>query len=297
MTNPTFANNPPLPPLYLGLPQWQHPRWASSWFEQRVSGAQQLGQYAARLSSVEGNTTFYALPDAATCDRWHQAVPDTFRFCFKLHQETSHSPRLTADNPTLASQLVLMQRFGPQLGCLMLQLPAAFSVARLSELRAFLTAWPTQIPLAVEVRNPQFFAKQAAEQQLNRLLMEFSVSRVMLDSRALFASQTNDAAMLDAKGKKPRLPVNVIATNQQPVVRFIGADEDAINERCLLPWVHKCQQWREEGRSPYVFLHRADNQYAPWLGQLFVDLYNRHYPATPLPGLRLPAQPDQASLF
>ncbi|EAX2437617.1 DUF72 domain-containing protein, partial [Salmonella enterica subsp. enterica serovar Agona] len=43
--------------IYIGLPQWSHPKWARL-------GITSLEEYARHFNCVEGNTTLYALPKA-----------------------------------------------------------------------------------------------------------------------------------------------------------------------------------------------------------------------------------------
>ena len=50
----------------------------------RHPAGRELDAYARVVNAVEGNTTFYATPDAATIDRWRAATPPGFRFIFKL---------------------------------------------------------------------------------------------------------------------------------------------------------------------------------------------------------------------
>ncbi len=80
-----------------------------------------------------------------------------------------------------------------------------------------------------------------------------------MDTRALFtgsldAGGNNRRAMLEeVREKKPRVPVNVIATGHTPIVRFVGNDVDDDNHRCLLPWVKKVKIWQREGKDVYFF--------------------------------------------
>lgn len=297
MRNPHFPDHDLPAPLYLGLPIWQHPSWPALWLPQTQARNNALQAYAAHFSSVEGNSTFYALPDNATCQRWYESVPANFRFTFKIHQDVSHADNILINADTLGSQLSSLTDLKEKLGPLMLQLPARFSPARLDELAQFISKWPKAFCLAVEVRHPAFFEKGDAEKSLNKLLKDAGVNRVMMDTRALFSEQILSEAMLDAREKKPRLPLHVWASAGQPVVRFVGHDDDEINKQCLLPWVNKCHTWRMAGISPYVFLHRADNKDAPWLAHLFINLYNELYPEQALPEIGLSAQPDQQALF
>jgi hypothetical protein len=43
------------PMMYVGLPQWSHPKWVRL-------GITSLEEYARHFNCVEGNTTLYALP-------------------------------------------------------------------------------------------------------------------------------------------------------------------------------------------------------------------------------------------
>ena len=126
-----------------------------------------------------------------------------------------------------------------------------------------------QVPIAVEVRNRAFFAKGDEERLLNRLLQGREVERICLDPRALFSCTARDPGVLHAQSKKPRVPPRPTAFSQHPQVRFIGHPELEANEPYLLPWLDKVAAWIEEGRSPYVFLHTADNRLAAALAQRF----------------------------
>jgi uncharacterized protein YecE (DUF72 family) len=164
-----------------------------------------------------------------------------------------------------------------------LQLSKAFTPNRLAELAGFIDA--LQRPLAVEVRHDEFFAKGDAERRLNRLLLDRGVERICLDPRALFSCTSGDPAVLHAQSKKPRVPPRPAAFTQYPQVRFIGHPVLEANEPFLTPWVEKIAGWIEEGRTPYIFLHTADNLLAAKLALRF-----HHRLMQRLPGL--PALPE-----
>ncbi|NVK56401.1 MAG: DUF72 domain-containing protein [Alteromonadaceae bacterium] len=275
---------------------WQHNSWPKCWFGKQ--SALQLADYSTQLNSIEGNTTFYHLPSTESVERWHQATPDHFRFTFKFHADISHKQRLRHCNSLVSTQLQLMARLQDKLGQLMLQLPASFGPEDLPVLQRFLQQLPNDFSYAVEVRHPAFFAKGEAERALNRCLIQHQTNRIIMDTRSLFSGPADNDITAEVRTKKPRVPVNVIATANQPVVRFVGNNNPSDNERCLLPWVSKCHQWRQQNKTCYLFFHRPDNQHAPWLAQQFIDLYNQCYAATPLPSLHFaPPSAQQSSLF
>jgi uncharacterized protein YecE (DUF72 family) len=256
---------------------WQHSHWPSTWFANYPKSDNGLSLYAKECNTVEGNTTFYSLPHQDAVARWCNSVPSHFRFTFKFHQNITHVHQLQHCDEEVAQQLALLSPLKEKLGVMMLQLPASFGPEKLSILDTFLAALPQELNIAVEVRHLAFFAKGNEEKALNQLLIRHGANRI--------------------RQKKPRVPVNVIATGHTPIVRFVGNDVDDDNQRCLLPWVKKVKIWQSEGKDVYFFCHRPDNKDAPWLAQQFIDLYNNTTPSLALNNLSIKTQPEQNSLF
>ena len=48
---------------FLGLPAWAYPGWRDRYFPDEPD---RLANYAAVFNTVEGNTTFYGIPDEST---------------------------------------------------------------------------------------------------------------------------------------------------------------------------------------------------------------------------------------
>ncbi|WP_334049187.1 DUF72 domain-containing protein [Alteromonas gracilis] len=282
---------------------WQHSHWPSTWFANYPKSDNGLSLYAKECNTVEGNTTFYSLPHQDAVARWCDSTPDHFRFTFKFHQNITHVHQLQHCDEEVAQQLALLSPLKEKLGVMMLQLPASFGPEKLSILDTFLAALPQESNVAVEVRHLAFFAKGDEEKALNQLLIRHGVNRIIMDTRALFsgpldAGGADKRAMLEeVRQKKPRVPVNVIATGNTPIVRFVGNDVDEDNRRCLLPWVKKVCHWQEEGKDVYFFCHRPDNKDAPWLAQQLIDIYNDYSSHYKLNNLALRHQPAQIALF
>ena len=104
--------------------------------------------------------------------------------------------------------------------------------------------------------------------------------------------------MLHAQSKKPRVPPRPAAFTQFPQVRFIGHPELEADDPFLLPWVEKIAQWIEEGRTPYIFLHTADNLLAAKLAQRFHRRLMLRLPGLPaLPELYREPAAEQLGLL
>ncbi|BBP84985.1 MULTISPECIES: DUF72 domain-containing protein [unclassified Pseudomonas] len=255
-------------PYFLGCPSWNEPAWRGSFYPADVRPADTLEHYARVFNAVEGNTTFYARPSVATLQLWAERMPGHFRFCAKLPRDISHEGDLRDRIGATGEFLRLLEPLGTRVAPLWLQLPASFGPQRLGELADWLDTFSHRA-IAVEVRNAAFFARGEEEKALNRLLHARGVERICLDSRALFACESDDPAVLHAQSKKPRVPVRPTAFSASPQVRFIGGPDLDANQRYLDPWLDKVADWIGEGLVPHVFLHTPDNHLAAAQAQRF----------------------------
>lgn len=266
-------------PYFLGCPSWSENAWREYLYPQDARANQYLELYSQVFNAVEGNTTFYARPAPATVERWAQTMPEHFRFTAKFPGDISHGGDLREQLTAAQTFVQLLSPLGDRVAPYWLQLSKAFTPQRLAELAGFIDG--LQCPLAVEVRHRDFFAKGDAERMLNRLLRDRGVERICLDPRALFSCTSTEAAILHAQDKKPNVPTRPAAFTQFPQVRFIGHPELEANEPFLTPWVEKIALWIEEGRTPYVFLHTADNRLAAALAQRFHQRLMLRLPGLP----------------
>lgn len=270
--------------IYIGLPQWSHPKWVRL-------GITSLEEYARHFNCVEGNTTLYALPKPEVVLRWREQTTDDFRFCFKFPATISHQAALRHCDDLVTEFLTRMSPLAPRIGQYWLQLPATFGPRELPALWHFLDSLPGEFNYGVEVRHPQFFAKGEEEQTLNRGLHQRGVNRVILDSRPVHAARPHSEAIRDAQRKKPKVPVHAVLTATNPLIRFIGSDDMTQNRELFQVWLQKLAQWHQT-TTPYLFLHTPDIAQAPELVHtLWEDLRKT------LPEIgAVPAIPQQSSL-
>jgi uncharacterized protein YecE (DUF72 family) len=255
----------------LGCPMWSNKRWVGELFTADATPAVFLKQYAAVFNTVEGNTTFYALPKPSSVVKWREETPPQFRFCFKFPKRISHQLRLQNAKKETTRFLKLLAPLGKRLGPFFLQLPPSFDSSELPTLEKFLAALPAEFTYAVEARHPDFFNAMAAEEKFNDLLQILNAGRVIFDTRGLHAAEVpdDDFDTLDAKRRKPKVPVRFLATNQHPFVRFVGHPIIENNEFHLLQWAGAVMKWLGEGKTPYIFLHAPNDFYAPRLARYF----------------------------
>jgi uncharacterized protein YecE (DUF72 family) len=258
----------------------------------------QLAAYATWCTAVEGNTTFYALPNTATVASWVAQAPPGFRFVWKLPRRVTHDRRLRHAQAEVDEFFATVEPLGHVTGAVVAQLPPSFGPSDVDVLARFLGGLPSGWRYAVEVRHERFFDGGGEHRRLDSTLARLGVERVILDSRPLYSDPPSSDAEREIWGRKPRLPVCPDAITDSPIVRYIGRDDPARTEEMWSSWVDQCVTWIAEGRTPTVFVHTPDNVDALPLARRFHDAV-----AAAVPGLEPPPVPltgssgTQPSLF
>ena len=274
---------------------WTHAPWQGRYLPHPLSPRERLSAYATWCNAVEGNTTFYATPGRDTVKSWAEQTTPGFRFLLKLPRTVTHERRLANADEPLRAFLAAAEPLGPRAHALWIQLPPSFGPADLGALAGFLRRLPREHRYCVEVRHREFFEDPRAEQQLERALGYAHAEWATFDTTTLFGSPPTSAAEREAWTKKPRLPRRARALTTDPVVRYIGRDDNARTIAGWQPWLEDVAGWLREGRSPTVFIHTPDNVDALELARRFHDDVRARVPEIePLPE---PMPTGPATLF
>jgi uncharacterized protein YecE (DUF72 family) len=267
--------------FYIGCPLWSYKEWVGNFFPTHTPASEFLRLYSRKLNAVEGNTVFYALPSSETIARWCQETPPSFRICPKVSRNISHGGQLGNSRNETVLFVNRMRELGERLGPIFLQLPPSFGPSRLSELDAFLQFWQTDVQLAVEVRHPDFYTQPHAL-QLDTLLTEHKAAQVMMDTRPIRTGSTKEQQVLQARERKPNLPLQLAVTTDFTFLRYIGHPHMEVNEPFLATWAQQIGQWLKQGKVVYVFCHCPFQKYSP---EICASLYQRVSDLVPLPSL------------
>lgn len=287
-------------PYYLGCPVWTCPHWCGTVYGSNSKKPQWLREYTLTFNTVEGNSTFYALPKLDVARRWAEEAAEGFRFAFKFPQNISHVPRLQYDARDLAAFLQFLEVFAARgvLGDTFLQLPPHFSYRDFDALRRLLDGLPSQWNFAVESRHADWFDSASCENQFCELLREKGMSRVLFDSRPLYSRPASDDAERESQSRKPKSPYRDTVTNRRPMLRLVGRNRLEEVESYLDQWSETISNWLTSGLEPYIFTHTPDDRHAPEMAQ---RLHNKIRAKLPhLPTLSWPnqkPQPQQLDLF
>jgi len=194
--------------ILIGTSSWADPGFIADWYPQGMPARERLPWYAQRFAAVECNSSFYAVPERSTVQRWVEVTPDSFTFDVKLHRLLSrHSAGLDSLPPALRDEArtsprgrveltgelesaltrELLEAIEPleaagKLGSLLLQLTPAFSPSRneLSELEPLVAALAPR-RLAIELRNRRWVQDERVQETLG-WFSEREVSFVCVDA-------------------------------------------------------------------------------------------------------------------
>ncbi|MBW4540747.1 MAG: DUF72 domain-containing protein [Myxacorys chilensis ATA2-1-KO14] len=285
----------------IGCAIWAYKSWVGDLFPPKSRASDFLSLYSHRFTCVEGNTTFYSVPNAETVARWAAETPPGFKFCPKLPKKLTHNGLLEPSLTEALKFLELMQGLGDRLGPLMLQLPPSYSPARLNDLTIFLSRWSkTGVPLAVEVRHLEWF-REPHKSHSNAMLEDLAIGRVMLDTRPIYECE-NDP-QIDSERKKPNVPLQPVTTSNVALIRYISHPNLESNEQYLQEWAELVDRYLKQNVQVYFLVHCPVEARSPQTARHFQQLLEQHgVPIPPLPWNTIYSKateqaPSQLSLF
>jgi len=274
-------------PVYrLGLPAWAYPGWKDRYFPGHPSP---LAHYAKVFNSVEGNTTFYRVPDKKTVEAWLTAVRDRdFRFCFKLPRTITHERE-----PSWADLRQFLEVTAPlraYMGPLLIQFPARLGPDDLNTVQKLFGQLPKDLESVIEVRDPRFFSQP---ELLEPLLERHQCGRVIMDTRPIYLGDGQHPEVLAARHEKPDLPVLDLSYNDKVFLRLVLHPDPHCNRPYVEDWVERIAAHIQCGQQPWVMIHCPNNLRCPEFAKVFHQGLMAHPTIRrlePLPGWSVPVQ-------
>jgi uncharacterized protein YecE (DUF72 family) len=179
--------------IIIGTSSWADPGFVADWYPPDMAARDRLSWYAERFEAVEVNSTFYAVPQRTTVERWAEVTPPGFTFDVKLHRLLSrHAAPVDSLPPDLRDEVdvgprgrvklergielhladKIIEAIEPleqanKLGALLLQLSPAFAPGEhtLQELDPLLERLAPR-PVAIELRHKAWVAPERLEDTL-----------------------------------------------------------------------------------------------------------------------------------
>jgi uncharacterized protein YecE (DUF72 family) len=228
--------------LQVGTSGFSYKEWKGSFYPEDLPAKEMLSYYAARLSAVEINNTFYRVPQKAVLESWAAQVPENFRFTLKASQRITHFKRLNEVESETKYFLEIASALEERLGVVLFQLPPNMK-KDLERLAAFLEILPPGVRATFEFRHPSWLEDDVLE-------------------------------LLSSKN----LPLCISDTDEMPVTHidrtadwgYLRLRRVQYSRPVLNEWLKriKAQKWTET----YVFFKHEDEATGPKLAAEFLKL-------------------------
>lgn len=245
------------PRVYIGCPRWGVKEWVGKLFPKGTKDASFLEEYVKQFNCIELNATFYNLYSETAILKWEQKAGDhDFLFLPKIFQGISHEGTLQDKMAMTHAFEKSVATFGQHLGPAFLQLSDRFSPARKQELATYVKSFPSSLPLFVEVRHPDWFAKAETE-SLVQLLREAGKGLIITDTA----------------GRRDCCHMHL--AQPSVMVRFVGNNLHPTDYRRLGDWVDRITHWIGMGlQRLYFIIHMDQEKHSPELAGYLVDKLN-----------------------
>lgn len=233
----------------------------------------ELAYYATQFNSIELNATFYNSPSKQQVETWREKTPKEFKFFPKIPQSISHYSRLLNTDEKVKEFVDATVLFEDKFGMAFLQLIDNFKPKDFDRLEKFLRDFPKGYPLAVEVRNEEWFKPEVAE-KFYKVLEETNKTNVLVDTA----------------GRRDMMHMRL--TTPTGFIRYVGANHPSDYTR-LDEWIETIVQWKEAGlQQLYFFIHQNVEVESPLLAAQFISKLNKAI-GTDLPIPQKPEDPKK----
>lgn len=219
----------------------------------------ELTYYATQFNSIELNATFYGMPTAEQVQTWKEKTPKDFKFFPKITNTVSHFRRLLNVTDVVTQFASAVLNFDEKLGMVFLQLHDNFKPKDYERLEKFVQDWPKEVPLAIELRNTEWFTD---EEVFNTVCELFEMNNI-----------TN--VIVDTAGRRDMLHMRLTTPNA--FIRYVGANAESDYAR-LDDWLERIKIWKKEGlQNLYFFVHQNVEKASPLLSAYFIEKVNKEF--------------------
>ncbi|KMQ71219.1 DUF72 domain-containing protein [Chryseobacterium koreense] len=219
----------------------------------------ELTYYATQFNSIELNATFYGMPTPEQVRIWKEKTPANFKFFPKITNTVSHFRRLLNITDAVTQFATAVLEFDEKLGMVFLQLHDNFKPKDFERLEKFVKDWVKEIPLAIELRNAEWFSDEEIFNKTCTLFEENKITNIIVDTA----------------GRRDMLHMRL--TTASAFIRYVGANAESDYSR-LDDWLERLAKWKEEGlQNLYFFVHQNIEKASPLLSSYFIEKFNKEF--------------------
>ena len=216
----------------------------------------ELAYYSTQFNSIELNATFYGMPSSEQVLTWKEKTPENFKFFPKITNTVSHFRRLLNIDDVVTQFATAVLNFDDKLGMVFLQLHDNFKPKDYERLEQFVNKWPKEVPLAIELRNTEWFTDEEILDKTCDLFEQNNITNIIVDTA----------------GRRDMLHMRLTTPNA--FIRYVGANHESDYAR-LEDWLDRLTTWKKEGlQNLYFFVHQNIEKASPLLSAYFIEKMN-----------------------
>ncbi|MGH7905198.1 MAG: DUF72 domain-containing protein [Candidatus Binataceae bacterium] len=216
-------------PIRIGASGFSYREWLGRFYPPGLPATGMLAYYAQRMTTVEINYTFRAIPKPAMLQGWVARTPEHFRFALKAPERITHHARLRNADESLNRFAAAAESLGHRLGPALFQLPPDFK-CDIHLLSDFLGLLGGRFRAAFEFRNRSWFGDATFE-----------------------TLKAAGASLCIAESDKLKTPVVKTAS-----LVYVRLRQSSYDGQALAEWAARLGQLAADGSEVYVFFkHEA----------------------------------------
>jgi len=217
----------------------------------------ELEYYSSQFNSIELNATFYNHFRTEQIEQWVDKTPDDFKFFPKVHRMVSHIKRLNNVEEPIERYVTNIRAFGNKLGMCFLQLHDTFKPVNMERLITAVEYWPKDLPLAIELRNTDWFSDASVANEVYALFENHGITNIVTDTA----------------GRRDLLHMRLTSPNV--FVRYVGANHES-DYFMLDVWLERIKEWKQQGmENLYFFVHQNLEKESPVLSAHLISKLNK----------------------
>jgi uncharacterized protein YecE (DUF72 family) len=246
--------------IYVGCAKWNK-QDLKNFYPRGIKD--ELTYYSTQFNSIELNATFYNMPKPEQVVTWREKTPGDFRFFPKITQSISHMRRLNDVQSLVDEYCDSISHFENKLGMVFLQLHDNFGYKNYDRLVNFIEKFPKIIPLAVELRNTEWFNNASVSQEVYSLFEKNNITNILVDTA----------------GRRDLLHMRL--TTPKAFIRYVGSNVPQSDRDRLDDWIVRLKTWIEKGlRDINFFVHQNIEMESPFLSAYFIEKLNKQFDLT-----------------
>jgi uncharacterized protein YecE (DUF72 family) len=246
------------PKVYVGCAKWGRTEWVGKIYLPKTKEKDFLQHYVDHYNCIELNATHYKVYGEAGTKKWaEKAKGRDFLFCPKMYKGVTHFGSLKGKDFISNEFLRGIMGFEQHLGPIFVQVSDTFSPKRKEELFTYLESLPTDLQFFLEVRHPDWFAKEKDRQDMFAFLRDHNMGAVITDT----------AGRRDCAHMHLTIP--------KAFIRYVGNSLHPSDYTRTDVWVERMKYWLDKGMEElYFFMHMHDEATSPELTVYLVDKMN-----------------------